>query len=85
MKCKMLALILSLTVVSWAQTPTQSAPSTPQQSTAPAGKARCPCRAKMATGNAKDAHAWCAHHEMGAPKIARTWLRAAVAKLPNPA
>ena len=33
MKCKMLVLILALTVASWAQTATQPVPSTTQQST----------------------------------------------------
>ena len=58
MKYKMLALILALTVISWAQTATPSTPSTPQQSTAP-DKAKCPCCDKMASSDAKDAHAAC--------------------------
>ena len=36
MKYKMLALMLALTVVSWAQTATQTAPATTEQSAAPA-------------------------------------------------
>lgn len=63
MKHKMIALILALTVVSWAQTATQSAPAAPQQNTAPAEKGKCPCCDKMAAAGAKDAHACCAHHD----------------------
>lgn len=64
MKYKMLAAVLALTVMSWAQTTTQTAPSTPEQSTAPAEKAKCACCDKMAATDAKDAHACCAHHDM---------------------
>src|ERR1039458_10163190 len=64
MKYKMIALILALTVVSWAQIANQNAPSTPQQSTVPADKAKCPCCDKMAADSTKDAHACCAHHDM---------------------
>ena len=42
MRHKILALILALTGMSWAQT-AQTAPSTPQQSTVPADKAKCSC------------------------------------------
>jgi len=59
MKHKMIALILALNVASWAQTATQTSPSTPQQSTAPAQKGKC-CD-KM-TADAKDAHESCARH-----------------------
>ena len=62
MKHKLIALILALTVVSWAQTATQTTPSTPQQSTAPAEKTKCPCGDKMAAADTKDAHASCARH-----------------------
>lgn len=62
MKFKMLALILALTVASWAQTTTPATPSTPQQSTEPADKAKS-CD-KMAPADAKDAAACCAHHDM---------------------
>jgi len=62
MKCKMMAVILALTVMTWAQTATQTAPSTPQQSTAPAEKAKCACCDKMAAAGTKDAQACCAHH-----------------------
>lgn len=58
MKHKMLALILALTVVSWAQTATQTAPSGSQPSTAPE-KAKCACCDKMASSDSKDAHAAC--------------------------
>ena len=62
MKYRMLALILALTVVSWAQT--ETAPSTPQQSTVPAEKAKCACCDKMAAGDMKDMKSCCAHHDM---------------------
>ncbi len=58
MRYKMFALILALTVATWAQTSTQT---TPQQSTVPADKAKCACCDKMATADAKDASA-CARH-----------------------
>ena len=64
MKYKMLALILALTVVSWAQTTTQNTPSTPQPSTAPE-KAKCACCDKMAASDSKDAHAACMHNHDG--------------------
>jgi len=57
----MFALILALTVATWAQTSTQT---TPQQSTVPADKAKCGCCDKMAAADAKDAPACCAHHDM---------------------
>jgi len=64
MKHKLIALILALTVVSWAQTATQSTPSAPQQGSAPTEKGKCPCCNKMAAvaADAKDAHASCANH-----------------------
>ena len=65
MKFKTLALILAVTVMSWAQTATQ-APSAPQQSTVANDKAKCSCCDKMAAGDAKDTHACCAHHDMNA-------------------
>jgi len=64
MRYKMLALILALTVPSWAQTATPEAPSAPQQSTVPADKAKCSCCAKMAATDTKDAAACCSHHDM---------------------
>jgi len=64
MKPKMLALILALTVVSWAQTSTQNTPTGPQQSTAPAGKAKCACCDKMASTDMNDMKGCCAHHDM---------------------
>ena len=62
MRYKMLALILALTVMSWAQTATQTTSSTPQQSTHPADKPKS-CD-KMAPSDSKDAPACCAHHNM---------------------
>jgi hypothetical protein len=55
-------LLLALTVVSWAQTATQTTRSTPPQSSAPAEKAKCACCDKMAAADTKDAHASCADH-----------------------
>jgi hypothetical protein len=63
---KMIVLILALTVMSWAQTATQAPPSAPQQSTVATDKAKCSCCDKMASGDAKDTHACCAHHDMNA-------------------
>jgi hypothetical protein len=68
MKHKILAIMLALTVISWGQTATQATPSTPQQSTAPAGKANCACCDKMAASDAKDAHAACMRHGHGDAK-----------------
>jgi hypothetical protein len=52
MKSKILALILALTVVSWAQTATQTAPSDSTQSSAPADKAKASCCDKMGANGA---------------------------------
>jgi hypothetical protein len=49
--------VFALTVATWAQTSTQTTPSTPQQSTVPAEKAVCD---KMSACNATDAHSCCA-------------------------
>ena len=68
MRYKMFALILALTVVTWAQTSTQTAPATPQQSTVPSEKAKCACCDKMAASDAKDAKSCCAHHDMASMK-----------------
>ncbi|HTT19449.1 MAG TPA: hypothetical protein VMG82_10910 [Candidatus Sulfotelmatobacter sp.] len=62
MKSKMLALILALTVISWAQTATQTTPSTAQQSTAPE-KAKCACCDKMS--DAKGGQGACMHNHGG--------------------
>ncbi len=62
MKHKMIALILALTVMTWAQTATQTAPAAPQQSTAPAEKGKCPCCDKMAKADTSGAPACCAKH-----------------------
>src|SRR5258708_1587097 len=61
MKIKLTALILALTVASWAQTttPNPSAPA-PQENTAPQAKADC-CH-KTASGNEGQS---CCRHEMG--------------------
>lgn len=58
MKLKLLALILTATVVSWPQTATQNTPSNRQQSTAP-DKTKCACCDRMAKSDSKDAHAAC--------------------------
>ena len=55
----MIALILVLTVVSWAQTVTQTTPSTPQESSAPADKGKC---CDQMAADSEDAPASCAHH-----------------------
>lgn len=65
-KYKTLALILALTVASWAQTSSQTTPSTPQQSAVPTDKAKCACCDKMASADAKDAAACCAHQDTSA-------------------
>lgn len=65
MRYKISALILALTVISWAQTATPVAPSAPQQN-APAAQSKCSCCDKMASADAKDAKSCCAHHDMQA-------------------
>src|ERR1700758_1125149 len=62
MKFKMLALILALTVISWAQTATQSTPPTPQQVTA-TENAKGACCDRMA--DVKGGHAACMHNHNG--------------------
>ncbi len=64
MKYRMLALIVVLTVVSWAQTATQSTPSTQQQSAAPE-KPKGACCDKMGSSDSKDAHAACMRQHDG--------------------
>ena len=64
MRLKIFALILALTVVSWAQTVTQNTPSSPQQSGAPE-KATPSCCDKMAATDSKDAHAACMRQHDG--------------------
>ena len=66
MRYKMFALILALTVATWAQTSNQVTPVAPQQSTAPAARAKCACCDKMAATDSKDAQSCCAHHDMKA-------------------
>ena len=60
MKCKLIALMLALTLASWAQNSTQTEPST---RTSPE-KAACSCCAKGAPAEAKSANGCCAHHDM---------------------
>lgn len=62
MKQKVLALALALTVLSWAQTATPAAPSTPQQKSTASDSAKCPCCDQTAKADAKDAPACCARH-----------------------
>jgi hypothetical protein len=64
MKLKLTALILALTVASWAQTTIQNpAPPATQENAAPQAKSECACCAKMAT--AKDGHSCCQHEIAG--------------------
>jgi len=58
MKSRVLALILALGVISWAQTTTPV-----PQSDAPAAK--CGCCQKMASADSKDGHASCMHKQDG--------------------
>lgn len=58
---KMLAMILVLTVLPWAQTSTPNNAEATAQSKA---KTECPCCQKMA--DAKDGKSCCAHHDMAA-------------------
>ncbi|HYL95762.1 MAG TPA: hypothetical protein VET69_08155 [Terriglobales bacterium] len=61
MKFKLTALILALTVASWAQTASQNPPAAaPQDNAAPHAKADCACCDKMA--RAKEGQS-CCHHE----------------------
>jgi hypothetical protein len=66
MKYKMMALILALTVMTWAQTATQTTPPAPQPGTEQVDKDKCPCCDKMGATNTKDAHASHMHHDMSA-------------------
>lgn len=52
MKSKILALILALTVVSWAQTATQTTPSDSTKSSVPTDKAKASCCDKMGANGA---------------------------------
>jgi hypothetical protein len=61
MRLRLIALILALSAVSWAQTATQS---TPPQGAAPSEATTCPCCDKGASADAKEGHACCAHHAM---------------------
>lgn len=59
MRYKMLALILALTVISWAQTATPNSSANPQAGTQSSEKAKCPCCDKTANGKGTVA---CASH-----------------------
>ena len=60
-KYKLIAFVLALTVMSWAQSTTPTQTPAPEQKSAPAdAKATCPCCDKMASADHKDAHA-CMH------------------------
>jgi hypothetical protein len=64
MKIRLIAIILALAALSWAQTPTPTKPNATEPSTAAAPaatKADCPCCQKMAEGNAGES--CCAHHQ----------------------
>ena len=63
MKHKILVLILALTVASWAQTTTQTAPADPPQNAAPAEKASARRCDKMASADGKYSHANCMRHD----------------------
>jgi len=58
MKYRVLALILAMTVVSWTQTATQTAPAAPQQNSAPDKAKGGGCCDKMSS-DSKDAHGAC--------------------------
>jgi hypothetical protein len=67
MKFKMIAFMLALTMMSWAQTATQSKPNPATSQTAMSteqadSKPECPCCQK--TGEDKQAMACCGHHDM---------------------
>jgi hypothetical protein len=62
MKCKMIALLLALTIASWAQTVTQTPSATTQEQTAPTDKGKCACCEKMASSGTKAECACGAHH-----------------------
>ena len=66
MKHKLFALILALTVVSWAQTATQTAPSAPEGAPS-TEKAKCACCDKM-SADTKGGHMSCMRHKHGDAK-----------------
>ena len=63
MRYKVFALILALTVATWAQTSNPVTSAAPQPSTEPAVKAKSACCDKMAATASKDAQSCCAHHD----------------------
>jgi len=57
MKQKLVALLLALTMISWAQSTTPTQTPAPEQKSAPAdAKATCPCCDKMASDDPHDMH-----------------------------
>jgi hypothetical protein len=65
MRHKIFALILALTAITWAQTAAPTTPSAPQGT-----PSKCACCEKMASADAKDAHACCARHGSDAKDMA---------------
>lgn len=66
MKLKLIALFLTLSLMSWAQSTTPAPTPAPQQKSTPAdGKAGCPCCDKMASADHKDGHACMKHRPAG--------------------
>jgi hypothetical protein len=63
MKHKLLAVILALTVVAWAQTATQSAPDS--QNATSTEKPKCGCCDKVASADMKDGKMSCPRHSKG--------------------
>jgi len=72
-KCKMIALVLALTMMSWAQTSTQTAPAATQKSSE---KAKCSCCDKMTAGDSKEGTSCCAHHDMKADDMKSDGMKA---------
>lgn len=63
MRSRIITVVLALSVFSWAQTATQTNPSAPQQSTTSTEKEECSCCEKMSSGDMKDMHGCCSHHD----------------------
>ena len=80
MKYKLIAFVLALTVMSWAQSTTPTQTPAPGEKSAPAdAKATCPCCDKMASADHEDAHA-CMHPKATAEDGQRGRCRAAQAR-----
>lgn len=60
MKYRLVALMLALTVAPWAQTTSQTSPSTSQPGAVTTEKSKCPCCDKMADSGGKAEHSCCA-------------------------